>query len=140
MANQASNKIKYALATKAIDFSADTFKIILMQTGFVFNKDTHHAYSDVSGSELATANGYTAGGTTLAGVTVTEDDTDDRCDITWSNPSWTAVGGNIGPASGAIVYDDTASDFVVGYIDFGGDYTQPNGGTITLVGVEFRIS
>ena len=42
MASTVSNKIKYLLATKAIDFSADSFKIILMASGFVFNADTHH--------------------------------------------------------------------------------------------------
>ena len=140
MANQASNKVKYLLATKQVDFSADTFKIILMQSGFTFDKDTHHAYSDVSASELANGNGYTTGGATLAGVSVTEDDTDDRCEITWNDPSWTAAGGNIGPASGAVIYDDTVSDYVIGYIDFGADYTQPSGGTMTVIGVEVRIS
>lgn len=140
MANQASNKVKYLLATKAVSFSADTFKIILMQSGFTFDKDTHHAYTDVSASELANGNGYTTGGATLGGVTVTEDDADDRCEITWNNPSWTAAGGAIGPVSGAIIYDDTVSDYIMGYIDFSGDYTQPSGGTMTLTGVEIRIS
>lgn len=141
MANQASNKIKYLLATKAIDFVNDTFKIILMDSSFTFNKDTHHQYSDVSANELATGNGYTAGGATLSGVSVTEDDTDDRCEITWNNATWTASGGSIGPASGAIILDDSvADDPVVGYIDFGGNYTQANGGTATISGIEVRIS
>ena len=60
MATEASNKIKFLLAKKAIDFSADTFKIILMQSGFTFNKDTHEGYANVSASELGTGNGYTA--------------------------------------------------------------------------------
>lgn len=139
--NQASNKIKYYLATKVIDFANDVFKIILMQSGFVFNKDTHHGYANVSGSELANGNGYTTGGNTLAGVAVTEDDVDDRTEITWTATSWTAAGGPIGPASGAIIYDDTPVDNpVVGYIDFGGDYTQPDGGIATLSNVEVRIA
>ena len=141
MANQASNKIKYQLAIGAIDFSGDTFKIILMESGYVYNKDTHEDYTDVSGSELGGGNGYTAGGATLAGVTVTEDDTDDRCEITWNNVTWTAAGGPIGPASGAIIYDSThADDVIVGYLDFGGDYTQPDGGTATIIEPEVRIS
>ena len=141
MANQASNKIKYLLATGAVDFSSDVFKIILMESGFMYNKDSHEKYADVSGNELGTGNGYTAGGATLAGVSVTEDDADDRCEITWNNVTWTASGGPIGPASGAIIYDDThADDAIVGYIDFGGDYTQPDGGTATIIGPEVRIS
>ena len=141
MANAAPNHIKYLLATKAIDFANDTFKIILMQSGFVFDKDAHEEYADVSGSELATANGYTAGGATLGGVAVAEDDVDDRCEITWNNVTWTAVGGAIGPASGAIIYDDTvANDPIVGYLDFLADYTQPDGGTATIIDPEVRIS
>jgi hypothetical protein len=141
MANAAPNHIKYLLATGAIDFSGDSFKIILMQTGFVFDKDVHEEYADVSGNELATANGYTQGSKTLSGVAVTEDDVDDRCEIVWSNVTWTASGGAIGPASGAIIYDDTvASDPIVGYIDFNGDQTQPDGGTVTIIAPEIRIS
>ena len=135
MSTEASNKIKFLLAKKAIDFSADTFKIILMQSGFVFNKDTHEGYANVSASELGTGNGYTAGGFTLSGVTVTEDDTNDRCEVAWNNASWTASGGPIGPSPGAIIYDDTVTtptaDPVIGYIDFGGNQSQAGGGVAT---------
>ncbi len=113
----------------------------MMQSGFVFNKDTHQLYGDVSGNELAGVNGYTTGGATLAGVSVVQDNVDDRCEITWSNVTWSAVGGPIGPASGAIIYDDTvANDPIVGYIDFLADYTQPDGGTASIIAPEIRIS
>lgn len=144
MASTAANKIKYLLAIKAIDFANDTFKIILMETGFSFNKDTHHAYANVSGSELSTAYGYTVGGNSLAGVAVTEDDTDDRTEVTWNNSSWTASGGAIGPTPGAIIYDDTVTtptaDPIVGYIDFGGDQTQSDGGVAMVNNIEVRIA
>jgi hypothetical protein len=147
MGSTPSNKLKFLLASKIIDFANDSFKIVLMQSGFVFNKDTHHGYADVSASELATGNGYTANTKTLAGVAVTEDDTDDRCEVTWNNVTWTASGGAIGPTPGAIIYDDsvvaagvTVADPVVGYIDFGGDQTQADGGTATISNVEVRIS
>jgi hypothetical protein len=144
MATEASNKLKFLLAKKVIDFSADTFKIILMASGFTFNKDTHHGYADVSGSELGTGNGYTAGGNTLSGVAVTEDDTDDRCEVTWSNTTWTASGGTIGPSPGAIIFDDTVTtpqaDPIIGYIDFGSEQSQADGGVATISGIEVRIS
>jgi len=115
-----------------------------MDTGFVFNKDTHHAYANISAYELATGNGYTQNTKTLAGVTVTEDDTDDRCEITWDNVQWTASGGSIGPTPGAIIFDDTVTtptaDPVVGYIDFGGEQTQVDGGVATIANVEVRIA
>jgi len=144
MSSVLSNKIKFLLASKAIDFANDSFKIILMDTGFVFNKDTHHAYANISAYELATGNGYTQNTKTLAGVTVTEDDTDDRCEITWDNVQWTASGGSIGPTPGAIIFDDTVTtptaDPVVGYIDFGGEQTQVDGGVATIANVEVRIA
>ena len=141
MATAASNRIKYLLATKVIDFANDTFKIILMADGYTFNKDTHHQYSDVSASELANGNGYTTGGNTLSGVSVAEDDTDDRAEVTWSNSTWTASGGDIGPTPGAIIYDDTASnDPIVGYIDFGSDQTAANGSPAVVGNIEFRIA
>lgn len=140
MANAASNKLKYLLATKVIDFANDTFIIILMASGFTFNKDTHEKYADVSASELATNYGYTQKTKALAGVTVTEDDIDDCCYVTWTNPTWTASGGDIGPAAGAIIIDVTvANDPIVGYIDFGSDYTQADGGTASLSGVGVKI-
>ena len=144
MATEAANKIKYALATGTIDFSSDVFRIILMADGFVFNKDTHHGYADVMGNELANGNGYTTNGNLLGGVVVTEDDADDRTEVTWNNSAWTANGGPIGPSPGAIIYDDTPiapqADPIVGYIDFGGNQTQADGGIATVANPEVRIS
>jgi hypothetical protein len=141
MVTTASNKIKYLLATKAINFAIDSFKIILMASGFVFNKDTHHGYADVVASELPTGYGYTQNTKVLAGVVVTEDDTDDRTEVTWTNASWTAAGGSIGPTPGAIIFDDTvAGDPIVEYIDFGGNQVQVDGGIATISNIEFRIS
>lgn len=148
MASQASNKLKFMLARKAIDFETDSFIIILMESGYVFNPDTDHGYADIKNSELATANGYIAGAKTLAGVTITEDNVNDRCSITWSNVVWTANGGSIGPSPGAIIFDDTVTangtlwpaDPIIGYIDFGGDQTQADGGTATISNIEVRIA
>lgn len=144
MATEASNKLKFLLASKAIDFANDTCKIILMANGYSFNKDSAHGYANVSANELANGYGYTTGGATLANALVTEDDTDERCEVTWSNANWTANGGNIGPTPGAIIYDDTPTtpqaDPVVGYIDFGGNQTQASGGVLTIANVEVRIS
>ena len=143
MASYPSNKIKYLLATKVIDFSGDTFKIILMASGFTFDIDAHHIYGDVSGSELGEAYGYTTGGNTLGGVSVSEDDVDDRTECTWNNSTWTASAGTIGPTPGAIIYDDTVGSPVkpiVGFIDFGGEQSQADGGVCTIANLEFRIA
>lgn len=144
MATLASNKIKYLLATKKIDFMNDSFKIILMATGFVFNVDTHHQYTDVSASELGTGSGYTINDKILTGVTITEDDANDRTEVAWNSPSWIAVGGDIGPSPGAIIFDDSeADDSIVFYIDFtasSAEQTQVSGGTLTIATPKLRLS
>lgn len=147
MSSKASNKLKFMLASKIIDFANDSFVIILMESGFTFDPDTQHGYADVSASELSTANGYVAGSKTLGGVTVLEDDVNDRCSVTWSNVVWTASGGSIGPSPGAIIFDDTITvdadwpaDPIIGYIDFGGDQTQADGGSATISNIEVRIA
>lgn len=144
MASAVSNKLKFLLAKKVIDFSADSFKIILMKSGFTFDRDTHDGYADVSGSELSTGNGYTANAKVLAGVSIVEDDVNDRCSVKWSNASWTAAGGSIGPTVGAIIYDDTVTtpvaDPIIGYIDFGGEQTQADGGALTIANIEIRVT
>ena len=140
MASRVSNNFRLLLATKVVDFANDTFKIILMQEGFVFNPDTHDLYANVSASEVANGFGYTTGGNTLAGVAVTQNDTDDRVYVTWSNTSWTAAAGDIGPACGAIIYDDTVvNDPIVGFIDFLGSYTEPDGGIATIANIKVSI-
>ena len=147
MASTVSNKLKFLLASKIIDFANDTFIIILMQSGFVFDRDAHMAYADVSAFELATANGYTIKTKELTGVKVTEDTVNDYCSVVWSNVTWTATGGSIGPTPGAIIIDDTVeadgdevpADPIIGYIDFGGNQTQADGGTATISNIEVRI-
>lgn len=141
MANAVSNHCKFQLGSGNIDFDTNSYKIILMATGFTFNIDTHATYANVSASELATGNGYTQNTKTLATVALSEDDTNDRLSVTWDDVVWTASGGSIGPSPGAIIFDDTTSDdTVVGFIDFGSDQTATDGGTFTVPNVEFRIS
>lgn len=136
-----ANRLIYEMAQAGINYSSDTFKIALMATGFTFNKDTHHNWADVSASELSAGNGYTAGGNTLAGVSLTEDDTNDLTSVTWNSTSWTASGGSIGPTPGAMIYDDTnASDALVAYIDFGADQTATSGNVIGVNNLEIDLT
>jgi len=144
MASTVSNKIKFLLASKAIDFANDSFKVVLMDTGFVYDVDAHHGYADISTYELDSGNGYTQNTKELSGVAIEEDDTNNRCEVTWDNVQWTASGGDIGPSPGAIIFDDTVTtpqaDPIVGYIDFGGEQTQADGGVATIANVKFRLA
>ena len=105
MANQVPNAWKSQLW---YPYVAAVFKMILMQSSFVFNKDTHTKYADVSANELPTGNGYTAGGLTLTGFLRTKDDVEDRCEITWNPAQWNATGGSL-TTSGAIIYMEVAA-------------------------------
>lgn len=103
-----------------------------MKSTFVFNRASHNAYSDVSADELATANGYTAGGATLSGVSLTKDDVSNLAKVSWNSVTWSISGGNI-TTPGAIIYDDTtATKYIIGYIDFGGLQTTIDGGVATI--------
>ena len=133
-----SNKIKYLLL-KALE--EDTLKCCLMNTTFTFDEDAHHYYSDISSDELADGNGYTTGGQTLTGVTITENDSADRADLSCNNPTWTASGGSVGATGAAIVYDDTLSGKpILGCIDFGVDNTVASGENFLISTVTFRLA
>jgi len=108
-----SNHYKYQLGTANIDFLNDVFKLILMDTSFVFDKDTHATLASVTANQIATGNGYTQNSITLANVSLSEDDVNDRFYASWDDVTVTASGGAIEDFSGVIVYDDTTSDDTV---------------------------
>lgn len=145
-----SNHWKYQLAKKMVDVNADTFKIILMDETFVFDKDAHATLADVISSpsaELATEFGYTRQNKTLSGGTLTENDSTDKATRTFDNCTWTASGGTIGPTGCAIIYDEStgvASPFVsptvVGCIDFGEDYSIGDGLSFQLQSITIDIA
>jgi len=135
-----SNHFKYQLADGKVDLSADTLKIILMNDTFSFDKDAHADLSNVTADQLSTANGYTQNDKTLANLSLTEDDTNDKAAFTCDDVSWTASGGSIGPTGAAVIYDDTTSDdTVIGCIDFGTDYTIQDGGTLQIKDIAIDI-
>ena len=131
-----SNRFKYRLLNA---ISGHTIKAILMQSGFSFNKDTHHVYSDISASELSTANGYTAGGTTLANITVTEDDNTDSAVFSADDVTWTASGAGLTARAG-VLYDTSDSNTIIGCIDFESDSTVPAGAMMKLENIRVSIT
>lgn len=140
MAGTIANNFRVLIAQGAVNFSTDTFKAIAMQEGFIFDHTTDDLYADVSSQELATGYGYTAGGVAMSGVSITQNDTDNRADITWNNITWTATGGDVGPIAGVVIYDDTITgDPIVAYINFGGASSIADGGTATVANVKVRI-
>ena len=91
---------KLRLCDGTFDLNSNTFKVALVASGYTPVVATHALFADIT-NELATANGYTAGGATAANPTVTLSagtvsfDTD--------NVSWTASGAGI-TARYAVLY------------------------------------
>ena len=116
---------------KEIDWDSDTIKVMLSTSGYTPNQDTHVHKSDVT-NEVVGA-GYSAGGATLAGKTITYDAGTnitkfDADDAVWSPATITARYAVIYGATPALPADQP----LLGYIDFGGDYISTDG--------EFRIA
>jgi hypothetical protein len=128
MASLIYNSALNDMATGAIDFDTNSFKIILVTSSYTPNKDTHTKRSDVTNEISGT--GYTAGGVSTA-VTVTNDTANDRIDINFADVSWASA---TLTAAAAVIYKTTgtaSTDNLVAYLDFGGNVTSTNG-TFTL--------
>lgn len=112
---------------KEVDFDTDTIKVALVGSAYTPNQDSHDYWDDVSANEV-TGTGYTAGGATLAGKSVTYDSASnvivlDANDVVWASSTITA--------RYAVIYDDagatSAQKVLIGYVDFGSDQSSTNG-------------
>ena len=142
MANQVPNSFKVMLWKGQITGLTDTFKMILLQPGFIYEQDSHENYADVIAYEVANGNGYTTGGATLTGVSIDQNDVSDLVEVTWNNVQWNASGGSIS-ASGAIIYNDSTAtagddhtDAIVSYKDVGGTITATDGTPIIIASIK----
>ena len=110
--------------TPQIDLSSDTLKVTLHTSSMTIDP-SNTTFSAVSASELATGNGYTAGGQTITTQSFTRSGgilTLDGDDIQWD-----ASGGDIGPAAYAVIRSTTSSDKLVAVVNFDGSQTAGDG-------------
>jgi hypothetical protein len=116
-------KFLSSLANKEIDLDSDTLKVMLCTSSFTPDQDTHQYKSSVTNE--VTGTGYTAGGATLASVTVayngsTNTLTFDAADVSWSASTLTA--------RHAVIYDSTpgsdATRPLICYITFDSDISS----------------
>ena len=95
-----------------IDFDTDTFKIALYSDDATLDSSTS-AYTTTN---EVVGTGYVAGGNTLTGATVTQDDDADVVYITFDSPTtWTGTFS----ARGALIYNISSSNYSVCVLDFG---------------------
>ncbi len=115
------------LMDKLVDLGSggDTIKVALMATGHSASTAADNAWADVSANEMA-GTGYSAGGATLAGQTVTQGVSAkfDGTDSVWTTSTFSAYY--------AVLYDDTlAGDDLICSFDLGGVQTV-TAGTFTI--------
>jgi len=104
------------------NLSTNTLKIALYTGNASLNEDTT-AYS---ASNEVVASGYTAGGNTLTGVTISSSDY--TAYVNFANTSWTAAI----TARCALIYNVTQGNKSIAVIDFGADKTSTTTFTITM--------
>jgi hypothetical protein len=105
------------------DMDTDVFKIALYTSAANLDASTT-VYT--TSNEVAAGGGYTAGGNTLTGATVTLTGTTafvDFSDTSWSTATITA--------RGALIYNSSKSNKAVAVLDFGSDKIS-TGGTFTI--------
>jgi hypothetical protein len=119
-------------SARRVDWVTDTIKCALTTNTFVPDPDTHDFYADVT-NELATAGGYTAGGATLTGKSVSYDTGTNETRLICADITW-GPGATFGPFRKGIIYKDTgaaATSPLLGYITFDADQSV-NNGTFTI--------
>jgi hypothetical protein len=110
----------------AVDWDADTFKVMLTNTAPVATNDT---FDDLT--EIAAGNGYTARGTA---TTISHSRSSGTSKIVGTDVVFTASGA-VGPFRYAVLYRDTgtnATSWLVAWWDYGSSISLANGETFTV--------
>lgn len=125
MANLVYNDFKGKIMDGTHDLDTQTTKVMLVTSTYVPDADAHHFRSDVTNE--VSGGGYTAGGQALVSPSITVDDATDKAYLDANNVVWSS---STITARGAVLYKDTgnaATDNLIGYVDFGADYSSSNG-------------
>lgn len=125
MASALYNSVKVEIARGNIDLQVDDIKVMLVTSTYVQDIDLHNFRDDITNEVVGT--GYVAGGQSLAGLVVAQDNVNDRATVDATDNQWA---GSTITARGAVIYKNVgtpATDPLVGYLDFGGDIVSDNG-------------
>ena len=124
------------IGVEKYQLNTDTLKVALISTaaGSVAASTASPTYSDFSGAEMASGNGYTTGGATIASSSYAEASgvgTLDGNDVTWSQNA-----SGFTTARTAIVYTDTpasaASKAAICKVDLGSSSVSLQDGDVTV--------
>lgn len=126
MANLIYNSFLRDIQNGSIDLDTDTIKLMLVTSAYTPNIDTHTKRSDVTNEVVGV--GYTSGGVTLAGKTVTQNNTNntgvfDADNITIPSSTITARAGVLYKSRGGLA----SADELIGYLDWGSDIVSTAG-------------
>lgn len=106
-----------------VNLTSDTFKVALYVAASASLAPSSTTAYTTTGEISGT--GYTAGGVTMSGVTITQ--SGDTFEINWSNPSWSSA---TITADTALIYDSTNTNSAVAILTF--TSTSSSSGTWTL--------
>jgi hypothetical protein len=111
--------------------SSDTYKLALYTSATYLASAT--TLAGITKTEVASGNGYTTGGATLASVAVTTVTTNDAKfdanDVSWTVPA----AGSLAAAYGILYNDTDANDPPVLFIDFDGTQTTTDGAIFQVI-------
>ncbi len=131
MANAGYNIAAKKLIDGALNWASSDVRVLLVTSGYTFNKD-HQFVSDLTpGSNELTGTGYVR--KALTGEATSQDNTNDRAEGDANDVTWTAI--DAGTAAAAILYVHVTNDadsWLVGKFDTGGFPIVTNGGDVTL--------
>ena len=120
-----TTSFKVGLYNGQFNLASDTIKMALY-TGNANLNQTTTAYTSVN---EVSGTGYTAGGQTMTGVTISYDATNSVAYVNFANVVWNPADFT---ARCALIYDATASNASIAVIDFGADKTCVNTFTVTM--------
>lgn len=121
------NNFKEQLMLKTMDCVGDTFKVALYSDAYASSQIDGAAPAYSATNEISVS-GYTAAGATLAGKSVTQQDTPDNAMWDANDTTWNSLG--TATILRAILYDDTTATKWLAIIwEIG---TNSNGGNYTL--------
>jgi len=115
----------------SIDWLNDTIKITLHKVAYTPDQDNDTVYADAT-DEYATGTGYTNGGGTLAGASLTKTPASNKTVIDFNAYTWSSLGPLAGEATPSwAVVRNTTVDTLILYIELGTTATDGNDYTIT---------